>query len=157
MSPLLTLVAVLMFQAGISRTVLLPAEWFAPPLSLVWWLPLGGAAMLFVLGARAFDLWVFLGLSQLRARKDASPGTLVLRGVLRHVRHPWYSATILLMCAWIDGTDVSLVMRLVLVAYTIVGTLLEERKLVSEFPDAYPRYQREVPMLLPRLRPVRDI
>ena len=37
----------------------------------------------------------------------------------------------------------------VLTIYIIIGTVLEERKLVLEFGDTYIRYQREVPMLIP--------
>ncbi|MDP3480639.1 MAG: hypothetical protein Q8R88_12775 [Desulfoprunum sp.] len=34
-------------------------------------------------------------------------------------------------------------------AYLIIGTILEERKLVVEYGDIYRTYQRQVPMLLP--------
>ncbi len=37
----------------------------------------------------------------------------------------------------------------VLTAYLVIGTFLEERKLVVEFGDQYRQYQREVPMLFP--------
>jgi protein-S-isoprenylcysteine O-methyltransferase Ste14 len=37
----------------------------------------------------------------------------------------------------------------VLTVYIVVGTLLEERKLVHEFGDAYRNYQRRVSMFVP--------
>lgn len=37
----------------------------------------------------------------------------------------------------------------VLTVYIVVGTLLEERKLVHEFGDAYRNYQSRVSMFLP--------
>jgi protein-S-isoprenylcysteine O-methyltransferase Ste14 len=37
--------------------------------------------------------------------------------------------------------------------WMLVGTLLEERDLVADFGDAYRRYQRQVPMLVPWRRP----
>lgn len=154
---LVSLAGVVWFQFSLPRTVLLPHALLQLPWALVWVLPLGGAAFFFWSGARAYDLRVFLGLAQLRSHPSSSPGTLQLHGVLRHVRHPWYTATILLMLAWFDGTDVSLLMRVVLIVYTIIGAVLEERKLVAEFPDTYPRYRRAVPMLVPRLRPAREI
>lgn len=154
---LVTLVAVGWFQLTIPRTVLLPQSLVHMPGVLVWMLPLAGAVFFFWRGARAYDMRIFLGLAQLRSHPSSSQGTLQLDGILRHVRHPWYTATILLLLAWFDGTDVSLVTRVVLVVYTVVGALLEERKLVAEYPETYPRYQQAVPMLIPRLRPVREL
>jgi protein-S-isoprenylcysteine O-methyltransferase Ste14 len=37
----------------------------------------------------------------------------------------------------------------VLSAYLVIGTLLEERKLVLEFGDKYREYQRQVSMFIP--------
>jgi protein-S-isoprenylcysteine O-methyltransferase Ste14 len=37
----------------------------------------------------------------------------------------------------------------VLSVYIIIGCILEERKLLAEFGDAYRQYQRQVPMLVP--------
>ena len=42
-----------------------------------------------------------------------------------------------------------IVVNMVLTAYIIVGTILEEKKLVLEFGDTYIKYQKEVPMLIP--------
>jgi protein-S-isoprenylcysteine O-methyltransferase Ste14 len=36
-----------------------------------------------------------------------------------------------------------------LTVYIIIGTKLEEKKLVLEFGEAYIKYQKEVPMLIP--------
>ena len=43
-------------------------------------------------------------------------------------------------------------MHLVLTAYFIIGSILEERRLLARFGDAYREYQQRVPMLIPRLR-----
>ena len=42
-----------------------------------------------------------------------------------------------------------LVINTLLTRYVLLGTWLEERKLVLEFGDAYLHYQKEVPMLIP--------
>jgi protein-S-isoprenylcysteine O-methyltransferase Ste14 len=42
-----------------------------------------------------------------------------------------------------------LVINTLLTLYVIIGTWLEERKLVLEFGEAYLQYQKEVPMLIP--------
>jgi protein-S-isoprenylcysteine O-methyltransferase Ste14 len=42
-----------------------------------------------------------------------------------------------------------LVTNAVLSAYLIIGTLLEEKRLVAEFGEEYRDYQEQVPMFLP--------
>jgi protein-S-isoprenylcysteine O-methyltransferase Ste14 len=46
-----------------------------------------------------------------------------------------------------------LVVNTLLTIYIIIGTLLEEKKLALEFGDSYIKYQHEVPMLIPFIRP----
>lgn len=46
--------------------------------------------------------------------------------------------------------DVSaMVVNVILTIYLIVGTVLEEKKLVSEFGEKYRNYQEKVSMLIP--------
>ena len=53
-----------------------------------------------------------------------------------------------------DLTEVSLVIRVILTAYLILGALLEERKLKAEFGQDYRDYCRRTPMLFPwKFRP----
>jgi protein-S-isoprenylcysteine O-methyltransferase Ste14 len=42
-----------------------------------------------------------------------------------------------------------IVVNAILTIYVVIGTVLEEKKLVLEFGDAYRKYQQEVPMLIP--------
>jgi protein-S-isoprenylcysteine O-methyltransferase Ste14 len=39
--------------------------------------------------------------------------------------------------------------NIVLSSYLVIGTLIEERKLVLEFGDKYKTYQRQVSMFIP--------
>jgi protein-S-isoprenylcysteine O-methyltransferase Ste14 len=51
---------------------------------------------------------------------------------------------------WAGELDVAaLVSNGVLTVYIVIGTLLEERKLVHEFGDAYRGYQGRVSMFIP--------
>jgi protein-S-isoprenylcysteine O-methyltransferase Ste14 len=69
-------------------------------------------------------------------------------GLLGIIRHPMYFALIIyLWCQTYKLADI--VVNTVLTIYVIVGTILEEKKLVLEFGDTYVKYQREVPMLIP--------
>ena len=113
---------------------------------------LATALPFFVLGFRRYDLGQIVGLSQLRGDASgkgiASGGRLDTAGVLGVVRHPLYFATGLVI--WVRPLDVSaIIVNAILTVYLVVGTLLEERRLVEEFGEAYRDYQRNVPMLVP--------
>jgi protein-S-isoprenylcysteine O-methyltransferase Ste14 len=50
-------------------------------------------------------------------------------------------------------TAMDFFINVLLTVYVIIGTYLEEKKLVREFGNAYVKYQHEVPMLLPFIKP----
>lgn len=110
------------------------------------------AVILFLAGGRHYDGAQFLGLRQ--ASSGANPRLLSggdrldTSGILGVVRHPWYTATFLLLWAQ-DLTALSIQVNALLSAYLVVGTLLEERKLVQEFGGHYRDYQRRVGMFVP--------
>ena len=112
---------------------------------------LTGVALI-IAGAKKYDFKTFLGFSQIsRADTCQSIGTdceLNTAGVLGFVRHPWYTAVVILLWAR-DLDPAALVVNTVLTVYVVVGTYLEERKLVAEFGQAYRNYQCEVSMFLP--------
>jgi protein-S-isoprenylcysteine O-methyltransferase Ste14 len=105
-------------------------------------------------GARQYDLRRFLGLAQLRDGRHqttlSAGGGLDPSGVLGVTRHPWYLAGLLFV--WIDAAVIDvpgLIINAILTVYLVLGTMLEERKLVGEFGDDYRRYQQQVSMLVP--------
>ncbi len=56
----------------------------------------------------------------------------------------------MLIFLWTGNLNIAtLTTNLVLSAYIVVGTHLEERKLVIEFGDEYRRYQDQVSMFIP--------
>lgn len=143
---------------------LLPLLWYAdtlprqqavPPapwLHLIQGLLFLYSLTMFIGGLRVYDLRFFLGLRQwleYRSGRAGAPPAFVRTGILRYVRHPWYSGGLALLWALPDLTDVSLVSRTILSAYLVIGTLLEERKLKAALGAPYQAYCRKVPMLLP--------
>jgi methanethiol S-methyltransferase len=110
------------------------------------------SAILLVAAARHYNLLQFLGIRQILQEKSGAGmsenGELDTGGVLGLIRHPWYSGAFLLLWAG-DITPASLIINLILSAYLVVGTFLEERKLVLEFGDRYRDYQRRVSMFIP--------
>jgi len=94
----------------------------------------------------------FLGLRQWRDfRNQQESGALSFHrgGILAYVRHPWYSGGIALLWGIGSCTDVYLLTRIMLTAYIILGTVLEETRLEKELGEQYSAYRREVPMLVP--------
>ena len=108
--------------------------------------------MLLFIGGRHYDLRQVLGIKQIKERTSnkaiTDTGKLDTSGILGITRHPWYLATILLI--WARKLDVSAVfLNVILTSYLIVGTYLEEKKLIREFGEKYAAYQNRVSMLLP--------
>ena len=110
------------------------------------------ALFFLVSGALRYDLRQFLGFRQLVEEKTCSvltdDCTLDTGGVLSMVRHPWYSAGILVV--WARPLDTAaIVTNVVICVYFVVGAMLEERKLKQQFDRQYADYQKRVSMLFP--------
>lgn len=138
--------------------LLLPPLWLAhiPSYPSLWawqgnwfWLANGlalAAAMGFIWSLRYYDTRAFLGLTPQGTADQTTRFTL--SPLHRYVRHPWYSLALVIL--WTrDMNSAWLVSCIAITLYFIVGSRLEERKLVGEFGEAYRRYQQLVPSLLP--------
>lgn len=110
------------------------------------------AAVLVLTSARHYSIFQFLGIQQILYGRSkvamTESGKLDSSGVLGVVRHPWYLAVFILL--WAKDLDLTgIIINIVLSVYLVIGTLLEERKLVLEFGDKYKLYQRQVSMFIP--------
>jgi methanethiol S-methyltransferase len=85
--------------------------------------------------------------------KENSPPFLETRGMHRFVRHPLYLGTIFFLVgiAIYFPLYKNVMAVLIIIVYTILGALLEEKKLAAHFGEAYKKYQRKVPMIFPGL------
>jgi len=108
--------------------------------------------ILAIAAARHYNMFRFLGIQQILKRRSGTAmtesGEFDSSGALGIVRHPWYLAVFILLWSR-DLSLAELIINLVLSAYLLIGTLLEERKLVLEFGEKYKAYQRQVSMLIP--------
>ena len=98
-------------------------------------LGLAEAGLLFWLGIRSYDNRSFLGLTQAVSYLKGQPASeppFRTGGILGVIRHPWYTGTLILLVFCLPYTDVNLVWRLVFLTYTLIGTQLEERKLLRD-------------------------
>lgn len=97
-----------------------------------------------------------LGLAQawsaLRARAEVEPSFRVVL-LYRFVRHPLMVGFLVAFWATPRMTVGHLVFALATTGYVVVGVRLEEKDLERALGDGYRRYQKEVPMLVPRVTP----
>ena len=112
------------------------------------------AGLLFLAGVWHYDMLQFLGFRQITTGASHGPltesGRLNSSGVFGVTRHPWYLATVILIWAGYRSCTTSvLVTNVVLTVYLVVGTVLEERKLVAEIGEEYREYQKKVSMIFP--------
>lgn len=64
------------------------------------------------------------------------------------MRHPWYF--LMLVAIWAQPmTDTWLLSALCITAYLIIGSRIEEQRILRYHPGAYAAYRRLVPGLLP--------
>lgn len=107
-----------------------------------------------IIAAKSYDNMFFLGISQIKAhlrgeKLPVQPKKLKTDGALAVVRHPYYTAALLIIWSRpMNRTD--LIINLILTAYFILGYKNEERKLIEEFGQEYVDYQKRVPALIPR-------
>jgi protein-S-isoprenylcysteine O-methyltransferase Ste14 len=102
------------------------------------------------IGLLQSDAMHFLGLRQLLEAERDAPPQLVVSGLYRWVRHPLYTAGLAFIWFTPWMTTSILAMDIALTVYILIGSEFEERRLRSEFGQAYADYQRRVPRLIPR-------
>lgn len=149
LTALLTLVPVVLFATSVRAQVIFAWTGYARIFQLTL---LCIAFLLLFLGGRHYDASQLIGIKQIR---DGNSSKLIsdknefdTSGILGITRHPWYLAVILLI--WARQLDISvIVVNIILTIYLIVGTYLEEKKLIREFGDKYRTYQKKVSMLIP--------
>jgi methanethiol S-methyltransferase len=113
---------------------------------------IAAAVILVIAGARHYRMSQFLGIRQIfdskMNRTISGSNNIEMTGVLSMMRHPWYTAVFILLWTG-DQNRAAITISLVLSVYLVMGTLLEERKLVLEFGDKYRQYQKQVSMFIP--------
>jgi methanethiol S-methyltransferase len=146
---IVTLIPVVIFSLSIKQEPFFVWDGYLLPLKYI--LLLSGI-FLFVAGAKHYSFAQFFGLAQIKEKNNSmlinETGRLSSRGILGVVRHPFYAGIFPLI--WANDLDVTaLITNVILSIYVLIGTFLEERKLIAEFGDAYLEYQQRVSMLFP--------
>jgi protein-S-isoprenylcysteine O-methyltransferase Ste14 len=104
----------------------------------------------FIWTLRYYDLEEFSGWRYCRNGEAEKPkARLVISPPHRYVRHPWYSCALVVI--WCRDMDLAQLISTILISvYFVIGSRLEERRLVAEFGDSYREYLRRVPGLIPQ-------
>lgn len=144
--------------------------WFAAPVAnftlyeisgpMAWLMHLiqlsGAAGLLYSL--RCVDTGYFSGIKQMEDASGNSPEyhldepaaqKLVFTGPFRYVRHPLYSFSLLIL---FFNPTMSLkwaLFSLCSLLYFVMGSRLEEQKLIARFGEQYEAYRRQIPALVP--------
>ena len=139
---------------------LLPLLWLHIDSPALWvWRGVGawvsnGLALAALLGLVAslndYDGQAFTGLRQWkeRTRRADDAERLQLSLLHRYVRHPWYFFGLVLI--WTRDMNASMLMSCVMMTiYFVIGSRLEESKLVAAYGNSYRRYMLRVPGLVP--------
>ena len=115
---------------------------------------IAASIILFIAGSLKYDLLQFSGIRQIKSGKSYSTlsesGEIDSSGILGFIRHPWYLASIIFI--WVCQREIcisTLIVNVLLTVYLIIGTFLEERKLIIEFGDSYRDYMHRVSRLFP--------
>lgn len=122
--------------------------WAAAPMTAV---QIAGALVL-AIALRAYDLGRFAGVTQIRnaraGKSEPEDEPLRTQGPHRFVRHPLYAGLLLILWGRIaDPFDLATAFWASV--YIAVGIVLEEKKLVALYGEAYAEYRRRVPALIP--------
>lgn len=145
----LTLLPVLVLPVVLEDQELyrIPAPW-----SWLTWITQGIALVLLVVGVMQTGVMSFLGIRQLLTGTDERASRLVVDGLYRYVRHPLYTAGLVIIWLLPVMSCNLLALNIGLTLYIMIGALFEERKMMQDFGEVYAAYRRRTPMLIPGLR-----
>lgn len=117
------------------------------------WVYLTGTLQLLALLALSYSVlqagaMTFVGIPQALGMEDAQE-TLNINGLYRFMRHPLYTFSLIFI--WLTPTMTLnwLSLYVAFTLYFIIGSIFEERKLVTQFGQAYIDYQQTTGMFFP--------
>lgn len=115
---------------------------------------LAAAFLLFKGGSKKYDLQYFLGVKQLQTGDEhlllSDTEEFTERGVFGVTRHPWYLGSLLFIWSMLAEYPLPVFLAVCIMSvYLVIGTILEERKIVARYGDSYRSYRQRVSMFFP--------
>ncbi|HMQ33981.1 MAG TPA: hypothetical protein PKD53_24830 [Chloroflexaceae bacterium] len=80
----------------------------------------------------------------------AADGTMDARGLFRRIRHPDNLPAVLLFFGFPRMTYNRLALAVTTLVYAVLGSLHEDARLRAAYGEAFARYERAVPLMVPR-------
>ncbi len=112
------------------------------------WVMMAGQFVAVVLAAVSLlqtDAFHFLGLSQVVAKDPTESASLNLGGFYVWVRHPLYTFSLIFIWLTPVMTTNTLTAFILFTLYFYVGSIYEERRMVTEFGQVYEAYRQQIP------------
>jgi methanethiol S-methyltransferase len=107
-----------------------------------------GAGIFLIVTLFQTSLLHFTGLASLFGEKS-SADRLITGGFYRYTRHPIYLFSLILLWLLPVMTWNRLALAIGVTVYTLIGSLLEERRLAGQFGQEYLDYKKRTPWLIP--------
>jgi protein-S-isoprenylcysteine O-methyltransferase Ste14 len=148
---LITLIPLVIATRLTEGQVIMTWEGYTFPVRI---LLLTAAFLLFMGGAKKYDMSYFLGIKQLKTGEEH----LLLNdteefsetGVFGITRHPWYFGSLLFLWSILPAYPLPVFLTVcILSVYLVIGAMLEERKIIAQYGNSYKRYRQRVSMLFP--------
>ncbi len=94
------------------------------------------------------------GIQALQKDKPSVTPTLQQSGLHKYMRHPLYSGTLLFVWGLFLFFPFlsNLIASVILTVYVLLGISFEEKKLFIEYGEAYRKYSKAVPKLIPKFK-----
>ncbi len=146
-------ISILLFLPALLYPSMFPGKRILPESSFLQYSGLTFAAFGVILGRKSlklYDMGLFMGFRQPSGVEEKE--ALKTTGLLSRIRHPLYASSILLIIGYFLFLPHVFILEscILLLAYTLIGMRLEERKLIRLYGDRYREYMDKVPALIPR-------
>ncbi len=146
-----TIFSLLLFMAIMVQSMLIPAQSFLaqkPIMTYLGYMIATFGTIILVKSSKQIRMKEFLGL-----KKESNSTQLITTGLYGKMRHPLYLALLMIFLGYVlvSAQYTALVHFLCLVVYLPFGIYFEEQNLIDQFGEKYKNYQKNVPMLFPKL------
>lgn len=105
------------------------------------------ALVIFAYAIFQTGIFEFMGI-----RREKTKKILITGGAYGIVRHPLYTAGIILLFTRMDMSWLDLTAALLVSVYLVIGAFIEEKRMLLVFGEEYRKYQQRVPMFIPWLK-----
>jgi protein-S-isoprenylcysteine O-methyltransferase Ste14 len=107
------------------------------------------AGVCFITALFQNSLLGFSGLASLFSNRPSRQERLTTAGFYRYTRHPLYLFALIMLWLLPIVTWNILALAIGITIYTLIGSLLEERRLAQQFGQEYADYKKRTPWLIP--------